>query len=235
MGAPLGNKYAEGHGRPTKYKPEYDDQVYKLCLLGATDRIVKENSTLIYGLTIDQAIKIKKPCVYVIRKTDRLVYIGKTTNPSKRFEHYKYKICHNKHLNNWLKLNTPTFDIFICNKENISVIETHLIKLNKQNLVNIVYGNYNNWIEQDNKPWNAKAGVHCPSSILLMYLQNRRLDNFKNYRAEIIAKRNGLNDYERSLFEVDLARMFYDKFKNRIDNWLSYTQDKLIQILEHAA
>lgn len=38
MGAPKGNKYAEGHGRPTKYKPEYDDQVYKLCLLGATDK-----------------------------------------------------------------------------------------------------------------------------------------------------------------------------------------------------
>lgn len=25
------------HGRPTKYRPEYDEQVYKLCLLGATD------------------------------------------------------------------------------------------------------------------------------------------------------------------------------------------------------
>lgn len=25
-------------GRPTKYKDEYDDQVYKLCLLGATDK-----------------------------------------------------------------------------------------------------------------------------------------------------------------------------------------------------
>jgi len=25
------------HGRPTLYKPEYDKQVYKLCLLGATD------------------------------------------------------------------------------------------------------------------------------------------------------------------------------------------------------
>lgn len=25
-------------GRPTKYKEEYDDQVYKLCLLGATDK-----------------------------------------------------------------------------------------------------------------------------------------------------------------------------------------------------
>lgn len=24
-------------GRPTKYKKEYDDQVYKICLLGATD------------------------------------------------------------------------------------------------------------------------------------------------------------------------------------------------------
>lgn len=25
-------------GRPTKYKPEYDDQAYKLCLLGHTDK-----------------------------------------------------------------------------------------------------------------------------------------------------------------------------------------------------
>jgi len=25
-------------GRPTKYKPEYNDQTYKLCLLGATDK-----------------------------------------------------------------------------------------------------------------------------------------------------------------------------------------------------
>jgi hypothetical protein len=36
--APKGNKFAEGQGRPTKYKPEYDEQVYKLCLLGATDK-----------------------------------------------------------------------------------------------------------------------------------------------------------------------------------------------------
>lgn len=26
------------HGRPTKYKPEYDEQAYKLCLLGHTDK-----------------------------------------------------------------------------------------------------------------------------------------------------------------------------------------------------
>lgn len=29
---------AVGAGRPTKYKEEYNDQVFKLCLLGATDR-----------------------------------------------------------------------------------------------------------------------------------------------------------------------------------------------------
>lgn len=30
------------HGRPTKYKKEYDDLVYKFCLLGATDKQIAE-------------------------------------------------------------------------------------------------------------------------------------------------------------------------------------------------
>ena len=39
MSASIGNQYATGNdgGRPTLYKPEYAVQVYKLCLLGATD------------------------------------------------------------------------------------------------------------------------------------------------------------------------------------------------------
>lgn len=39
MAAPLGNKNAVGNegGAPTKYDPKYNDQVYKLCLLGADD------------------------------------------------------------------------------------------------------------------------------------------------------------------------------------------------------
>lgn len=41
-GAPKGNKFAVGHGRPTKYKEEYDEQVYKLCLLGATDEEIAD-------------------------------------------------------------------------------------------------------------------------------------------------------------------------------------------------
>lgn len=41
----------EGGGRPTLYKKEYDEQVYKLCLLGATDKEIAaffdiEESTL---------------------------------------------------------------------------------------------------------------------------------------------------------------------------------------------
>lgn len=39
MGAPIGNQNALGNegGAPTKYKEEYAEQAYKLCLLGATD------------------------------------------------------------------------------------------------------------------------------------------------------------------------------------------------------
>jgi transposase-like protein len=40
MGAAKGNKYAVGNkggGRPSEYLPEFADQAYKLCLLGATD------------------------------------------------------------------------------------------------------------------------------------------------------------------------------------------------------
>lgn len=37
MGAPKGNNYAVGKGRPTKYKKEYDEQVKKLTYLGAID------------------------------------------------------------------------------------------------------------------------------------------------------------------------------------------------------
>lgn len=39
MAAPEGNQYAAGNdgGRPSKYKKEYADQAFKLCLLGHTD------------------------------------------------------------------------------------------------------------------------------------------------------------------------------------------------------
>lgn len=42
MGAPKGNKFAIGKGRPTDYKPEFDEQVYKLSLLGATDKEIAD-------------------------------------------------------------------------------------------------------------------------------------------------------------------------------------------------
>ena len=38
--APKGNKHAVGNsgGRPKSYRDEYGEQVFKLCLLGATDK-----------------------------------------------------------------------------------------------------------------------------------------------------------------------------------------------------
>lgn len=207
----------------------------KKGILGANDEIVTSKSTFISGLTIREAMKIKSPCVYVIRKDERLVYIGKTVNPRKRFEFYKYKNSHNDHLNNWLKLNTPTFDLFISDECNITYIETHLIKLNKPKIVNLVYGDFNNWKERENTPWFAKSGVHCPSNIILMHLRNRRLQNFKDYKAKIVALRDEFNELERVVFELDLAKTFYNKFESKIETWLSYTESKLINVLDNAA
>lgn len=34
----IGDNMSLPNGRPTKYKPEYDEQAYKLCLLGHTDK-----------------------------------------------------------------------------------------------------------------------------------------------------------------------------------------------------
>lgn len=45
MGAPKGNKFAQGNkggGRSTEYKEEYSVQVFKYCLLGATDEQIAE-------------------------------------------------------------------------------------------------------------------------------------------------------------------------------------------------
>jgi hypothetical protein len=42
MAAPKGNKFAEGIGRPEKYTKEHDNIVYKICLLGATDKEIAD-------------------------------------------------------------------------------------------------------------------------------------------------------------------------------------------------
>lgn len=42
MAAPKGNTYGVGNGRPTDYRPEYDEQAYKLALLGMTDKMMAD-------------------------------------------------------------------------------------------------------------------------------------------------------------------------------------------------
>jgi len=43
MPAPKGNTYAKGNGRPSKYDSNYHDKlVFKLCLLGATDKQIAD-------------------------------------------------------------------------------------------------------------------------------------------------------------------------------------------------
>lgn len=61
MAAPKGNKHAVGHGRPTKYKPEYDELARKLCML----RVSPTDDDLAEFFEVDLATinkwKIKHP------------------------------------------------------------------------------------------------------------------------------------------------------------------------------
>lgn len=41
-GRPLTTEKKSNAGAPTKYKPEHNEQVYKLCLLGATDKEIAD-------------------------------------------------------------------------------------------------------------------------------------------------------------------------------------------------
>lgn len=185
------------------------------------------------NLTIEQAMTIKFPCVYFIKSSNGdIVYIGKTKNPSKRFENYKYRICHNRLLNDWLKSNTPYFGIILCSEENLNSIEKKYIHDYKDSgIFNKIAGGEYPWIIDKDIPWSA-GHVKSPSSIIMTYLMNRHIDKKKLQETREAIKK--MTDIERCWFEVSIAKDNYNNytFHDKIEKWLSIVEPKLVSYME---
>lgn len=187
------------------------------------------------------ACGIVNPIVYGLLdcRDSVVVYIGKTKNPKKRFEIYRnIKNCHNKLLKEWLK-KTGSYVRFVVledNPQDILVAESALIKQHKDQLLNqviddvVIYGT-------GGMPWQAKTGVHCPSSVLIRKLMTPC--RYSGYKGKIKAKvdkikkaRDRMTVQQRVNFEVDLAMKFWDSNKEEFERWIKLVGEKLITVLE---
>ena len=92
----MAKKKAKTNGRPTKFKPEYLEQAYKLCLLGATDEQMAE----FFGIaerTLNRWKKRKRFCQSIKRgKIDADANIAESLYKRGRgYEHPETKVfCH---------------------------------------------------------------------------------------------------------------------------------------------
>lgn len=97
----LGNEFSEG--RPTDYKKEYDDQVYKLCLLGATtDEIA--NFFEVTKQTILNWEQIHKSFFDAVRKGKIIADAEVAKSFHKRAVGYEYKETYFEKIDNKLNL-----------------------------------------------------------------------------------------------------------------------------------
>lgn len=200
----------------SKYKPEYDELV---------------NSSL---MTIDQVMAIGSKrkgisCVYGFFDGDVPVYFGKTINSKRRFECYSSAKCHNASLNNFISKNRSKkiVKILECKQEDLLNIETYLIESNFDSLFNISKNKAPSWIDQNKtkKPWIAKAGILCPTSVLLRSLSD------ENLKEKIRSHLKTLSDKERCMVEIEQAR--FSKFtEERFSSWLDFVSPRMIECLE---
>lgn len=206
-------------GRPVKFeKSRFDIRSF------VGDEVIETD--------IRGAKKLATRCVYMICSGDKKpVYIGRTINSFKRFDVYLYGGCHNKCLEEWLSSNREKAVVFVLICEDIVTNEIRLIKEYSKQLFNLSNGKEHQWYKnaQKSKPWVAKPGVKCPSTILLRRLSGnpeRRslVKEIKDFRATMTEK-------SRSIFEVDLAMQMSPAFDQEIDKWLSFTKEKLLKTL----
>jgi len=93
-------------GQPTKYKPEYDRQVFRFALLGATDDEIAD----FYEVHVDTITNWKKahPSFFASLKRGKLEADGKVTKSlyqrAKGYSHFEDKIFNN----NGIPLVVPT-------------------------------------------------------------------------------------------------------------------------------
>ena len=184
--------------------------------------------------------EIKNPVIYGICgvKGNKIIYVGQTKNLYRRLEHYLYK-PHNKALVEWMKNNKWGLAILEENPQDINKSEIAWIKkLGMQNLFNMVGGGDQNWRHHDRKPWMAKQGIKCPSDMIILFLINRNLTARERIKKKFGAIRAKMTDTQRTLFEVAVAKDFYNytdgTMGRKIDEWLSFSEDRIIKCLKQA-
>ena len=174
-------------------------------------------------------------CVYSIVRSsdDEPVYVGKTVNLRKRVESYFYpNSCHNLLLKEFLMNNDFYIKVLDKSPKDINNSEKYWIKYYKNQLLNLVGGGEQNWRNHKRKAWMAGQNIHCPSDMILSYLKNRRNKFYKHIKSDIDSLRNSMDDKQRSIYELSLAKSNYGLFKDQIERWLSYTESRLIGVCD---
>ena len=179
-------------------------------------------------LSINDAMKIREPVVYgLIDDCNDLFYIGRTTNPGKRFAHYKNGRAHgNAALESRIQGEFSVF-IFAYSPADISKLEQDLIAANADSVVNVIGCGISFESNRKVKPWFAGSGVKCPSDYL-MHSFGRKSD-FK----EAIRLREKLSDQDRSAYEVSVYMDMHPIQKSNLGRWLESCRDRLIRCMEN--
>jgi len=179
-------------------------------------------------LSINDAMKIREPVVYgLIDDCNDLFYIGRTTNPGKRFAHYKNGRAHgNAALESRIQGEFSVF-IFAYSPADISKLEQDLIAANADSIVNVIGCGISFENNRKVKPWFAGSGVKCPSDYL-MHSFGRKSD-FK----EAIRLREKLSDQDRSAYEVSVYMDMHPIQKSNLGRWLESCRDRLIRCMEN--
>jgi len=149
--AAKGNKNAVGNegGRPTKYKPEYNDQAYKLSLLGHID------SELAEFFEVDESTinnwKIAYPEFLESVKRGKAIADGEITESL-----YKSAMGYEH----------PDTDIRVCNNE---IIETPIMKYYPPNATSLIF-----WLKnRQPKKWRDKQEVAHEGGMDITWTENK--------------------------------------------------------------
>lgn len=175
-------------------------------------------------VSFETARKLSKPCVYAFMDGDTPVYIGKTKDPSSRFESYQARKCHNMALSDWLKSRSNEFSVRIYYALDIHSLEKTLIKAHKKTLFNMTDGDEAKWFIQsrEQSPWVAGRGILSPiSEFLRKWPRDEVKDAVKAWLESSTTK-------ERCLAEIEVAMAQ----PMRHHKWLAITTPKMLAVLE---
>ena len=183
----------------------------------------------------DTSRNMPKIVIYGIQDlSGNLVYVGKTKNFQNRSQNYLYPSgCHNSALKNWLLSNRWEFIILEENPIDLDIAEKLYINKHKSTLFNMVNGGEQNWRHHTRMPWMARIGVKCPSDMLLHFLLNRGSKHYKKVKYDVFELRNKMSIKERINYELSLAMdCDYGQFAKNISLWLSYTEERILGVLQ---